>query len=89
MPSHFVTLTTAIYQWADLARVLEEYEKSTRKNRQGRTDPPEPGEETIPAQKRRVQVYTGVVAWYCALKLELYASYVLDYTDLFGVFGWG
>ena len=34
-------------------------------------------------------MYTGVVAWFCALKLELYASYVLDYDDLFGVFEWG
>ena len=33
--------------------------------------------------------YSGVVAWYCALKLELYASYVLSYDDMFGVFEWG
>ncbi len=33
--------------------------------------------------------YPGVVAWFCALKLELYATYVLDYEDVFGVFEWG
>ena len=30
-----------------------------------------------------------MVAWYCGLKLELYATCVLDYDDVFGVFEWG
>ena len=29
------------------------------------------------------------MAWYCALKLHLYASYVLSYDDIFGVYEWG
>ena len=29
------------------------------------------------------------VAWFCALKLELYASYVAAYDDLFAVYEWG
>ena len=86
---HFTTLTTAIYHWADLAAVLEEYERCTTAHRQGRRDPPEPGEAALPDGKRRVLQYSGVVAWYCALKLELYASYVLSYDDIFGVFEWG
>ena len=44
IPAHFTTLTTAIYHWADLAAVLEEYERRTTALRQGRRDPPEPGE---------------------------------------------
>ena len=86
MPSHFVTLTTAIYQWDDLAKILEQYESGTDQYRQGRRDPLEPGEEDLPPKKRRVMQYTGVVAWYCALKLQLYAEYVLAYEDLFGVY---
>ena len=89
IPSHFVTLTTACYQWADLARVLEEYERCTTANREGAQDPCEPGEDRLTPEKRRVMQYPGVVAWFCALKLEMYARYVLDYEDLFGVFEWG
>ena len=89
IPAHFTTLTTAIYHWADLAAVLEEYERCTTAHRHGRSDPPEPGESALPANKRRVLQYSGVVAWYCALKLELYASYVLAYGDIFGVYEWG
>ena len=29
------------------------------------------------------------MAWYCGLKLELYATCVLEYDDVFGVFEWG
>ena len=43
----------------------------------------------MPAGKRRVLQYSGVVAWFCALKLHLYASYVLSYDDIFGVYEWG
>ena len=43
----------------------------------------------MPDAKRRALQYSGVVAWYCALKLELYASYVLSYDDVFGVYEWG
>ena len=72
-----------------MAAVLEEYERCTTAHRHGRSDPPEPGEAALPANKRRVLQYPGVVAWYCALKLELYASYVLAYGDIFGVYEWG
>ncbi len=89
IPAHFTTLTTAIYHWADLHAVLEEYERRTTEKRHGRRDPPEPGEAALPDGKRRVLQYSGVVAWYCALKLELYASYVLCYDDVFGVYEWG
>ena len=89
IPSHFVTLTTAVYQWADLARVLADYERHTKAHRDGRSDPLEPGEDKLTPEKRRVLHYGGVVAWFCALKLEMYARYVLDYEDMFGVFEWG
>ena len=78
VPAHFVTLTTAIYHWADLACMLEQYERSTTALRDGRMDPLEPGEDRVPLAKRRVCQYPGVVAWYCALKLELYSVYVLS-----------
>ena len=87
--AHFVTLTTAVYQWDDLAQVLEKYEKGIEQYRHGRRDPLEPGEEALPDRKRRALQYAGVVAWYCAMKLELYAKYVLAYDDYFGVFEWG
>ena len=86
---HFITLTTAIYHWRDLANVLREYEKCTTACRGGRRDPFEPGEEQVAEEKRRVQIYTGVVAWYCALKLELITRYVMDSDDHFGVYEWG
>ena len=88
VPAHFITLTTAIYQWDDLARVLEKYEEGIAAYRQGRRDPVEPGQEDLPPFKRRVLQYSGVVAWYCAMKLELYAQHVLKYEDYFGVFEW-
>ena len=47
------------------------------------------GEAALPDHKRRVLQYSGVVAWYCALKLELYASYVAAYDDPFAVYEWG
>ena len=89
IPVHFITLTTAIYHWRDLANVLREYEKSTTQCREGRRDPYEPGEEKVPEEKRRVQIYTGVVAWFCALKLELITRYVMESDDYFGVYEWG
>ena len=70
IPVHFITLTTAIYHWSDLASVLREYEECTTACRGGRRDPWEPGEEQVPAEKRRVLNYTGVVAWFCSMKLE-------------------
>ena len=57
-----MTLTTAVYQWADLARVLADYERCTTAHRQGRSDPLEPGEEKLTPEKRRVLQYGGVVA---------------------------
>ena len=89
IPVHFVTLTTAIYHWRDLANVLREYETCTTQCREGRRDPYEPGEEKVPEEKRRVQIYTGVVAWFCALKLELITRYVMESDDYFGVYEWG
>ena len=82
-------MTTAIYHWADLQSVLAEYELKTMRNRGNRRDPDEPGEGALPDSKRRVLQYSGVVAWFCALKLHLYASYVLSYDDIFGVYEWG
>ena len=89
IPVHFITLTTAIYHWRDLANVLREYEKFTTACRGGRRDPFEPGEEQVAEEKRRVQIYTGVVAWFCAMKLELITRYVMESDDHFGVFEWG
>ena len=57
--------------------------------RHGRRDPSEPGGDNLPEAKRLVQAYPGVVAWYCGLKHELYATCVVDYNDVFGVYEWG
>ena len=86
---HFITLTTAIYHWADLSNLLREYDECTTTLRGDRRDPLEPGEEQVPIEKRRVLQLTGVVAWFCSLKLELIARYVMQNDDLFGVFEWG
>ena len=43
VPAHFVTLTTAIYHWDDLAAVLGEYERCTTALRHGRSDHWGPG----------------------------------------------
>ena len=51
IPVHFITLTTAIYHWADLGKILREYEESTTECRGGRQDPLEPGEEQVAAEK--------------------------------------
>ena len=59
------------------------------RHREGRSDPLEPGEDKVPEDKRRVMQLSGVVAWFCALKLELYAQYVMASDDLFAVFEWG
>jgi hypothetical protein len=76
VPVHFITLTTAIYHWADLAHWLREYEERTTELRGGRRDPLEPGEDKVPDDKRRVLHYPSIVAWFCALKLELLVHYV-------------
>ena len=76
VPVHFITLTTAIYHWADLAQWLREYEERTTELRGGRQDPLEPGEDKVPEDKRRVLHHPGIVAWFCALKLELLVHYV-------------
>jgi hypothetical protein len=78
VPVHFITLTTAIYHWADLAHWLREYEECTTALRGGRQEPLEPGEDNIPEDKRRVLHYPGIVAWFCALKLELLVHYVRE-----------
>ena len=59
---HFVTLTTAIYHWQDLAAVLRDYDAGTKRHRGGRSDPLEPGEDKVPEDKRRVVQLSGVVA---------------------------
>ena len=84
--AHYTILTTAICHWADLQSVLAECELKTMRNRGNRRDPDEPGEGALPDSKRRVLQYSGVVAWFCALKLHLYASYVLSYDDIVGVY---
>ena len=40
-------------------------------------------------ERRKVLNYTGVVAWFCSLKLELTTRYVMQSDDEFGVFEWG
>ena len=62
IPVHFITLTTAIFHWADLAKLLREYEERSTALREGRRDPLEPVEERIPENKRRVLHYIGVAA---------------------------
>jgi hypothetical protein len=89
VPVHFATLTTAIYRWKDLAKVLAEYERCTQGYSSGVPDPLEPGEHKIPVDKLRVLKYGGVVAWFCAMKLELTVKYIMDSTDYFAVFEWG
>ena len=89
VPVHFVTLTTAIYHWQDLAAILEDYEVGTRQHRGGREDPLEPGESQVPAAKLRVLHYSGVVAWFCALKLEFMVRHVMQSDNVFAVFEWG
>lgn len=71
-----MTLTTAIYHWADLRQWLREYEERTTELTGGRRDPREPGEDKVPDDKRRVLRYPGTVAWVCAMKLELLVHYV-------------
>ena len=44
IPCHFSTLTTAIYHWQDLAKILEKYEVAVTQRRQGRSDPLESAE---------------------------------------------
>ena len=89
IPCHFTTLTTAIYQWQDLATILENYELAVTQRRQGRTDPLEPSERKLSAQRRRVLKYPGVVAWFTGYKMELFYKHVLKYEDGEGVFEWG
>ena len=43
-PCYFSTLTTAIYHWQDLAKILEKYEVAAAQRRQGRSDPLESAE---------------------------------------------
>ena len=62
VPVHFATFTTAIYHWQDLAAVLRDYEEGTKRYREGRSDPLEPGEDKVPEDKRRVVQLSGVVA---------------------------
>ena len=71
MPVHFITLTTAIYHWDDLSRLLLEYEARSMVRRGGRRGPFEPGEDEILEDIRRVLQYIGLVAWFCAIKLVL------------------
>ena len=89
IPVHFITLTTAIYHWDDLGRLLREYEARTTAHRGGRCDPLEPGEDKVPEDKRRVLQHIGAVAWFCAVKLGLAVHYVLTSDAYFGVFEWG
>ena len=89
IPCHFSTLTTAIYHWQDLAKILEKYEVAVTQRRQGRSDPLEPAERKLSAERRRVLKYPGVVAWFTGYKMELFYKHVLKYEDGEGVFEWG
>ena len=89
IPCHFTTLTTAIYHWQDLAKILEKYEVAVTERRQGRSDPLEPAERKLSAERRRVLKYPGVVAWFTGYKMELFYKHVLKYEDGEGVFEWG
>ena len=89
IPRHFTTLTTAIYHWQDLAKILEKYEVAVTQRRQGRSDPLEPAERKLSAERRRVLKYPGVVAWFTGYKMELFYKHVLKYEDGEGVFEWG
>ena len=89
IPCHFTTLTTAIYQWQDLAQILETYERQTLARRGGRNDPLEPSEARLDPHMRRVLQYPGVVAWFTCYKLELFYMHVMQYVDKFGIFEWG
>ena len=89
IPCHFTTLTTAIYHWQDLAKILENYELAVTQRRQGRTDPLEPSERKLSVERRRVLKYPGVVAWFTGYKMELFYKHVLKYEDGEGVFEWG
>ena len=89
IPCHFSTLTTAIYHWDDLAKCLQKYETAVTVRRGNRTDPLEPAEKNLSAERRRVLRYPGVVAWFTAYKMELFYRHVLRYEDGEGVFEWG
>ena len=84
-----LTLTTATYQWDDLAKCLEMYENAVKCRRGGRSDPLEPSEKQLSEERRRVLRYPGVVAWFTAYKMELFYRHVLRYEDGEGVFEWG
>ena len=100
-PVHFVTLTTAVYQWEDLHRVLCKYDRGTggyRKVGEGagseaRPFPDEPHEAKLGARMKLATQCAGVTAWFCALKLELMVHRVLHlgygYDDFYGVYEWG
>ena len=89
IPCHFTTLTTAIYHWQDLAKILERYEAAVTQRRHGRSDPLEPSERKLSVERRRVLKYPGVVAWFTGYKMELFYKHVLKYEDGEGVFEWG
>ena len=89
IPCHFTTLTTAIYHWQDLAKILEKYDVAVTQRRQGRSDPLEPSERKLSVERRRVLKFPGVVAWFTGYKMELFYKHVLKYEDGEGVFEWG
>lgn len=89
IPCHFTTLTTAIYHWQDLAKILENYEVAVTQRRHGRADPLEPSERKLSVERRRVLKYPGVVTWFTGYKMELFYKHVLKYEDGEGVFEWG
>ena len=47
VPVHFLTFTTAIFYWADLERLLRNYEERVAMFRGGRQDPLELGEDRV------------------------------------------
>ena len=67
VPAHFVTLTTAIYHWSDLALLLERCEDSTTRLRGGRVDPLEPG-EALGMERGLLDVWSG---WHWIIRRSL------------------
>ena len=88
VPVHFVTLTCAIFRWQDLKKVLADYDMQSKAIMN--IDDPAftvDGDETD--HKTLVQQYGAIVAYFCAMKLELLVKHVLAADDYFGVYEWG
>ena len=72
IPCHFITLTTAVYHWDDLAKCLEKFEKAVKSRRGGRSDPLEPGERKLSEERRRV------LPWCCCMVHWIHNGVILQ-----------